>query len=414
MLMNQPFEVEILKLVYGGPGLGRHEGKVVFVPFSVPGDVLLAKAVEEKKNFIRAMAVRIIRAGPGRRQPHCPHFGVCGGCQWQHLEYHVQVETKRQILEETIRHHFPETRDLPIHMRASPQEFGYRSRARIQVRGFGSDARAGFFRSQSRVIEDIDECPLLRPTLNRGIREIREARRAGTGDPGLQQFEIACSEEENLWGWSEVQSDLDESISALTIAGDRGSEPVFSRKIGGFVYSLSPSVFFQANDFMIGQLVSSVLELTQTAEKGTAVDLYCGVGLFSLPLGLRFGQVVAVEHSAAASSLCSKNAGASGLANIRIICADVCAWMKAVGSVAPPASSLLLLNPPRTGAGPEVMSMVAEWAPENIIYISCDPQTLCRDLAALPTPDFRIDHIEGLDLFPQGYHFETVVRLRRP
>ncbi len=412
--MTESFEIKIEKIVYGGTGMGRHAGKVVFVPFTVPGDLLLVRTVKEKKNFIRATTVRVLEGGPGRRTPHCAHFGLCGGCQWQQLEYAAQVEAKRQILEDVFHHHFPETRRLRLHMTASPQEFGYRSRARIQVRGFGPDAKVGFFRTQSHTIEDVDECPLFRPLLKLGLRTVRDDRFKGTGSPGLQQLQLACSEEEGLWGCTEVESELDEGISALTAAGtDCGDEVVFKRRLGEFTLSVTPSVFFQANDFMISLLVSTVHNLILPAERKAALDLFSGVGLFSLPLASRFERVVAVESAPAASKLCAQNAAGAGMSNIQVVCADVNAWMKSVGSVAPPAYSLILLDPPRCGAGAEVMSRIAEWAPEHILYVSCDPQTLCRDLASIPGREYQIDHIEGLDLFPQTYHFETLVRLHR-
>lgn len=412
--MTKPFEVKIEKLVYGGAGLGRVMGKVVFVPFSAPGDRLLVKPVEDKKNFIRAATSRLLEAGPCRRSPLCPHFERCGGCQWQHLEYPRQVDAKRQILEEIFRHRFPETRRLLINMRASPQEYGYRSRTRIQVRGSGSDVKVGFFRFQSHVIEDVAECPLLRPSLNQALRSIRDAQAKNTGNPDLQQLEVACSEEEGTWGSTEVESSLDEGISALSAAGgNHTEEAILRRRIGEFGYSLTPSTFFQANDFLIAELAATVRELATCARPGPALDLFCGVGLFSLPLACRFKNVVAVENSPVASRLCAMNAEAAGLSSIQVVCADVSAWMKAVGSIAPPAYTLIVLDPPRAGGGPEVMNRIVEWAPESIIYVSCDPQTLCRDLALLPSRDYRIDHVEGLDLFPQTYHFETIVRLRR-
>ncbi len=412
--MTRLFEIRIEKLVYGGAGLGRHGGKVVFVPFSAPGDLLRVKPVEEKKNLIRATTLEVLEAGPGRRRPGCPHFGVCGGCQWQHLEYPRQVEFKRQILCEKFHHHYPETRALPITMRPSSQEYGYRARARLQVRGFGADSKTGFYRFQSHAIEDIEECPLLRPSLARGLRAIRKIRVEGTGSPGLQQLETACSEEEGIWGSAEVESGLDEGISALSAAGGyREQETVLHRRVGGFVYSLAPSVFFQANDFMLDELVSSVLDLTQGLGPGAALDLFCGVGLFSLPLARQFEKVVGVEKSPVACRFCRQNAESASLVNVQVVCADVAAWMKAVGSVAPPAFPVILLDPPRTGANREIMNRIAEWVPETVIYVSCDLQTLCRDLAPLASRDYRIDHVEGLDLFPQTYHFETVVRLRR-
>lgn len=412
--MTKPFEVNIEKLVYGGPGLGRVEGKVVFVPFSAPGDRLLVRPVEDKKNFIRAATIKLLEAGPCRRSPPCPHFERCGGCQWQHLEYPLQVDAKRQILEEIFHHHFPETRRLPINMRASPQEYGYRSRARIQVRASGSVVKVGFFRFQSHVIEVVAECPLLRPSLNLALRSIRDAKAKSTGNLDLQQLEVACSEEEGTWGSTEVESSLDEGISALSSSGgNHTDEAVLRRRIGEFAYSLTPATFFQANDFLIAELVATVLDLAACTRPGPALDLFCGVGLFSLPLARRFENVVAVENSPVAARLCAVNAEAAGFPNIKTVCADVSAWMKTVGSIAPPAYTLIVLDPPRSGAGPEVMNRIVEWAPESIIYVSCDPQTLCRDLALLPYRDYQIDHAEGLDFFPQTYHFETIVRLKR-
>jgi 23S rRNA (uracil1939-C5)-methyltransferase len=176
---------------------------------------------------------------------------------------------------------------------------------------------------------------------------------------------------------------------------------------------VAPQVFFQANDFMISELVATVQELGRIPKPGSALDLFAGIGLFSLPIARGFTEVTAVESSPAASRLCDENAVNCGLYNIRVVCADVAAWMKAVASVASPSFDLVLLDPPRTGAGQEIMQRIGEWAPETILYISCDPQTLVRDLAFLPIRDYRIDFVQGLDLFPQTYHFETVVRLKR-
>jgi 23S rRNA (uracil1939-C5)-methyltransferase len=170
-------------------------------------------------------------------------------------------------------------------------------------------------------------------------------------------------------------------------------------------------VFFQANEFMLGELVATVPPLLTGTS--SALDLFSGVGFFSLPLTKRFREVTAVESNPTAHRLCLANAARAGAENLHAVCADVGSWIQAVGSIAAPAFDLILLDPPRSGAGPEVMRRLAEWGPETLIYISCDPQTLTRDLAALVPRQYRIDFAEGLDLFPQTYHFETVVRLRR-
>ncbi len=412
---SKPFEITIDKLVYGGYGLGRHQGKVVLVPFSAPGDRLLVRAVTEKKNLIRAEVAQIIAGGYARNEPRCSHFGRCGGCQWQHLDYAQQVATKRQILEELFHHRFPQSRNLAIEMMASPEIYNYRSRARLQVRCYGSNSEIGFYRSQSHIIEDIESCPLLRPSLNRALGEIRRSEFRGGFYQSAKELEIAGSEETGEWSAQAVEQGLDESSSSLGKGQDDRREPVFplKRTVGGFTYKLLPSAFFQANDFLITALADTVLGLAKSSGRASALDLFSGVGLFSLPLARHFVKVTAVENSPVAAHLCAENAKAAAVDNLRISQLDVLDWMRAVGSISPPAFDVVVLDPPRTGAGADVMEHLREWAPETIIYVSCDPNTLCRDISFLPTGDYEIDSIKGLDLFPQTYHFETIVRLKR-
>ena len=407
-LASDEFQVRIDKIVYGGDGLGRPEGKVVFVPFAVPGDLLRVRPVEQKKNYMRAAIVSVLEPGPGRHQPPCPYFGTCGGCQWQQLEYARQVETKRQILEDIVRHHFPETRKLLISMKASPMDYQYRSRARVQIRGSAAARTVGYFKFRSHEVEDIRSCPLLRPTLNEALGSVR-ARVQAPG-PMAMEVDIACSEEERQWGWAERNPSAGEDEQGA------GAEPVpllLRRTVGEFAYAVSPGAFFQGNDFTVADLAGTVGELAHGRGNRAALDLYCGVGLLTLPLARLYETVTAVEGSPAASALCSRNAEAAGLRNIRVACADVGRWMAAVGSVSAPGFELIVLDPPRAGAGDEVMGLIRDWAPEAVIYVSCDPQTMCRDLATLPARDYEIDEVLGIDLFPQTYHFETVVRLIR-
>ncbi len=404
------FQVRIEKVVYGGDGLGRAQGKVVFVPFSVPGDLLRVRAVERKKNFLRAAIVAVLEPGPGRQQPPCPYFGVCGGCQWQQLEYARQVETKRQILEETVRHHFPATRNLLIPMKASPADYHYRSRARLQIRGSEAPRTVGFFKFRSHDVEDIRSCPLLQPTLNEALAAVRT--RAQDPGPAPQEVDIACSEENRRWHSAACDLPAGEGSSGRDGAA-APTPPLLRRTVGEFAYAVAPGVFFQANDFTIADLTGTVAGLAQGRGNRAALDLYCGAGLLSLPLARLFESVTAVESSPEASALCSYNAEAAGLRDVRVVCAEVERWMAAVGSVSPPGFDLVVLDPPRAGAGIEVMARIREWAPETIVYVSCDPQTMCRDLAALPEQNYTIDEVLGIDFFPQTYHFESIVRLAR-
>jgi len=410
----QAFEITIEKVVYGGMGLGRHEGKVVFVPFSTAGDKLLVRVVQRKKNLIRASIERVLAPGPTRREPDCIHFGTCGGCQWQHMDYAAQVETKRLILQELFHHRFPETRKLGIGMKPSPEFLGYRSRARLQLRGFGKESLVGFYRFQSHDLVDVERCPLFQPSLNQALAAIREQWKEGKADPGAMQVELICSEQEGRWASSEIERDLEEGFSSLgKIEASAPNRPLLTRTIGEFEYQVAPQVFFQANDFMISELVSVVMESVAGAGHNSALDLFSGIGLFSLPLGRRFRNVTAVESAPEAGRMCRENAEGAGLENIRVVCADASAWMRTIAAVGAPGFDLIVLDPPRTGAGVTVMEQITDWAPKRIVYVSCDPQTLVRDLALLPERDYGIDSIQGLDLFPQTYHFETVVRLQR-
>lgn len=407
---TRTYEVTIEKLIYGGDGIARHNGKVVFVPFSVPGDRLTVRPVEEKKTFIRAEIVRILEAGAGRVAPLCPHFEKCGGCQLQQLEYPQQVESKRQILQELFHHRFPQTRELPITMRACTQPVGYRSRARVQLRGAGECARVGFFRHGSHTIEDIENCPLFRESLNEALSSLRQFKRKADKDSSAQEMDMACSEEEGSWATARAGTDAEQE-GITTLVGRRKEDVILQRRVGEFTYSVTASVFFQANDFMISELVASVLEAGKGAGNKSALDLFCGVGLFSLPLARKFARVVAVENSSKAVRLCRQNAKASGLSNIEPVCADVCEWIKSETDRT--SYDLLLLDPPRGGAGADIMERIKEWGLRHIIYVSCDPQTLVRDLARIAPNEYRIEFVEGLDMFPQTYHFETVVRLSK-
>lgn len=408
---SSTIEVTIEKVVYGGAGLARHEGKVVFLPFTAAGDRVKARVVEQKKNFIRASVVEILEPGPGRQVPPCPHFGSCGGCQWQHLEYSRQLETKRAILEEIFHHRFPETRNLRIDMKGCPEPFGYRSRARIQMRGFGEGSKIGFFQFHAHDVEDVESCPLFRPLLNTALESIRETRRSAASDPGVQQMELACSSEEEAWAAANLHTAGNPATEFETESGG-SKEILLRRKVGEFSFLVSPATFFQANDFLLEALVETVSNLSKDAGTGAALDLFSGVGLFTLPLARHFQRVVAIEESLLASRLCTRNALDAGLANVEVICAEASAWIPAEAS--DQAFDLIVLDPPRAGASSKVFERLIQWGAGTILYVACDPQTLARDLALLSPRFYRIDFVRGFDLFPQTYHFETVVRLRLP
>jgi tRNA/tmRNA/rRNA uracil-C5-methylase (TrmA/RlmC/RlmD family) len=409
------FTATVEKLLYGGDGLARRDDKVVFIPYSVPGDELLVRSVAEKKNFTRAEIVRVLTPGAGRVAPACPHFGRCGGCDWQQLEYPRQVEAKRLILEELFHHRFPETRELEIPMHPSPQPLAYRSRARVQIdrneNGRGRTS-VGFFRRGSHIVQDIESCPLFRPLLGEALRELRQTPFGKNRKFDVDEVEIACSDADGAWviGWPGRSE-------------KPGKEAFLKKQVGSFSYTLSAGSFFQTNDFLIGALVEEVMGLvdntndtdgtngTAAGKESVAVDLYSGAGLFSLPLSRRFGAIAAVEYSREASRLGARNASDAGCANISNICTDVAAWLKVQS---PRRFDCIVLDPPRTGVTSGVMEEIVRLAPKTIVYVSCDPQTLARDLGRMNPSPYRIASVAGFDMFPQTYHFETVVKLTAP
>ncbi len=404
-------QIRIEKLVFGGDGLGRLDGKVLFVPFSAPGDWLSVRVAESRKGFARAHISKILQRGPSRRVHACRYFRVCGGCNWQHVEYAGQIEAKRSILEEILHHRLPETRDLEIGMRPSPAEYGYRSRARLQVRQSARGLTLGFYRMRSHTVEQIESCPLLRPLLNSALTILKKRFERDPLPLDVHEIEIAASEETQRWAWS---LPLNEGkLPTVSVRAGGEQDCLLARKIRGLTYSVSPSAFFQANDFMVSDLVSCVMSLVQEASPEVALDLYGGVGLFSLPLAKHAREVIVVESSPIAAGLCRVNAASAGLTNMKVIEADAGRWPGTAATPPAPNADLLLLDPPRTGAGKAVLDLIARTKAKTVIYVSCDPQTLVRDLTALCAQGFRIDFVEGLDLFPQTYHFETVVRLRR-
>jgi len=409
-----PFEVTIEKLVYGGSGLGRSSGKVVFVPYSAPGDRLLVQTLREKKNYTLGTIAEILSPAPGRINPPCPHFGKCGGCHLQHMTYPLQVEAKENILREVLHHRFPYTRDISITMEECPQPLAYRSRARIQVRKSAGTISTGFYRSESHTVEAIKECILLRPPLNQAL----EALRSSEPDTGIgmdiRELDIAGSYEEGLW--TVFSADKDAGTGALGSEIQPRAwnhEVLLKRKVGKFVYSVTAASFFQANDFMIARLVELVREMAEDCSHNTVLDLFAGVGLFSLPLAELYGSVVAVEHSRTASELSSANASAAGMDGIQSVCADVADWLQSHISKTAGSFDLILLDPPRSGAGSRIMEQIRSLAPKTILYISCDPQTLARDLSCITEDRYVIEQVVGLDMFPQTFHFETIVRLIR-
>jgi 23S rRNA (uracil1939-C5)-methyltransferase len=431
-------EIKIEKLIYGGDGLAHHDGATVFVPFVMRDERVLVEPVEQKKKFMRARVDQLVEASPNRIPPECKHFGVCGGCNYQHIPYDSQIPFKKEILRETLRRigHIDWQGEITAH--ASPP-WSYRNRAQWKVRAI-SDASAGsnasesaklamgYFRANSTALCAIEDCAILAPPLLKAFHALREGLATGAFPRQLREIEVFAAPGEDsasrllltatFAGFPSRIGEDAEKIRA-TVPGlesvllhDPGRDrmellgPGFIEyRVNDITYRVGHFSFFQVNDFLVRSLVDE--SVVQEDRGRLAFDLYAGVGLFSVPLAEHFERVVAVESNPAAARDLKSNA--RNRAAIEVRATDVDDFLARCKE----SPELVVLDPPRAGLSPGVIDRLAHLAPQRINYVSCEPPTLARDLAAFQKPGYEISAIHLFDLFPQTFHMEAVVRLTR-
>jgi 23S rRNA (uracil1939-C5)-methyltransferase len=442
--------VTIEKLIYGGEGLAHHEGSTVFVPFVLPGEQVEAAPVEQKKKFVRARLSKALSPSPERVAPPCPHFGICGGCDYQHIPYEAQLKYKADILRETLRRLGRIDWPGEIATHASPS-WSYRNRAQWKVRPIKSAAAGesagdagnaetrepaegsaerpkleiGYFRANSTALCAVEHCDILSPLLLKTLLSLREALAAGVFPRTLREIEaFADSADSKLLltatfaGFPSRGDELAEKIrgivpemeSLLFFDPTRERMELFGPgfleyEALGAKYRVGHFSFFQVNRFLADDLAR---EVTEREEGGRlALDLFAGVGLFSIPLARRFERVVAVESNPAATRDLEANIRSGGSIEVRT--ADVERFLERFKD----KPDLITLDPPRAGLEPGIVKRIARIAPERITYVSCEPPTLARDLMGLREGGYDISEVHLFDLFPQTFHMEAVVRLKR-
>ncbi len=369
MKVGELVDVTIERLIAGGDGLARHREIILMVSYAVPGDEVRVRVTSVRKGYARGVLEQLLVPSPARRAPRCRHFGECGGCQWQQIEYATQLQWKQEIVRESLRRTGGIEWVKPIPIRAGA-EYGYRSRAQWKL----AFPHFGYSRAGSHEIVPAQECPVLAPELEALLP------RRSTGGP----------------------REVEAALGALGVGWD---DEEIERHAGGFRLAGPANGFFQANRFLLETLIEETVAGPVVAQ---ACDLYAGVGLFSLPLAGKHGQVVAVESEVRATRYLAQNAQHAGLTNLEVVTERVAAWLQH-----PPfRPDLVVLDPPRIGAKDAVPGLVS-LAPARIVYVSCDPVTLARDLGALVRGGYRLDTVTALDLFPQTHHVETVVSLTR-
>jgi 23S rRNA (uracil1939-C5)-methyltransferase len=428
-------QLTIEKLVYGGDGLARlpadenGRGKAVFLPFVLGGETVEASLLEQKRGFARAHVDNIIQSSPLRIAAKCPYFGACGGCHYQHTGYPHQLEIKVAILKENLRRIAKIELDTDLIVHPSP-EWNYRNRARLQVKADPQFA-LGYYKFNSHQVLPVDECPISSPLINRTIAAVWQMGRAGRIGPGIQEIEFFTNAEDSglllrlhaadirrqaaIQVAEGIMSALPQAagISVLRSLPGRNSEPepIVALGAGNLAYStqrasyqVSHGAFFQVNRHLVDELVGTV---TEGYSGDNALDLYAGVGLFSTVLSRSFAQVTAVESSPTSSADLAHNSPS----NVRTVAKTTEQFLESgVEKLRP---NFVVVDPPRNGLGEMVIRRLAGLRAGRMVYVSCDPATVSRDLAGLLGAGYRIQQAHVVDLFPQTYHVESVFHLVR-
>lgn len=428
---SPPLLVAIEKPIYGGAFLARAAGKAVFVPLALPGEQARVQIVEDKRSFATAEVDAILAPAPERMLAPCPHFGACGGCQYQHAAYEAQVGFKQTILRETLERagvRPPVTIDV---LAGNP--WAYRNRIRV---AFDGEGNPGYRGRRSHGVIPIVECPISAPLLVQTALRAAEFFRSLAPSTRPAELALFCDAEESAFLASmfvttsarvplaPLCEDLLQKIPELRgvefVEQQAGLPPRAIEQCGetslfyraaGFDYRVDHGAFFQVNRWLVDALVERVT----AGRSGTlAWDLFAGVGLFARKLAARFERVIAVEPAPAATAALAHNlngADAEAINSSTLAFLQRARRPKRSSSLALP--DLIVVDPPRTGLGAETTALLAGIAAPALTYVSCDPATLARDLRALLAAGYAIDRATLADLFPQTFHLETIVELRR-
>lgn len=389
--VGETLEVSVEKIIPNGLGLCFAENLTVFVPLSAKDDRLRVEIRQLKGKTAFASIIEILEPSNERVEPNCDYFGTCGGCDFQQISYKTQLDAKLGIIHDCLSRIGKIQFDEEIPIIASPEQFRYRLRA--QWHADTKRGKVGYFKRQSHDVVDAKSCPIL-------VKELEDR--------------LSLLREEVPWS-----TYISESVDIEAASGDSGKTSVYSEELlekteelsfelNGDRFFFNAQTFFQGNKFLIEKLVETALG---DAKGKTAIDLFCGAGLFSVPMGRKFDKVLAVEANDISIGFAKKNVEHARLENIELFQGRIKQFLYE-GIVEGEDIDFLLLDPPRSGVKKGALKMIADIGAKHISYVSCNPSTLARDLRILIDNGYAIEKICALDLFPQTHHVETVVSLR--
>ena len=359
-------------IAFGGEGVARVDDFVVFVPFVHVGEVVEAEVTEVKKNFARAKLVRVVTPSPERVQPACRYFAACGGCQYQHIDYAAQLRIKHKQITDLFERIGKISPDKIAPVVPCPQPYGYRNRIMIRSQWNKPEQKLniGFIRWDGGLVEDITECKIAEPALNEQILHVRK------NPPPKGGIKVVLRVQPEGW-------------------------------------EVPPDSFFQNNFFLLPKLVETVGAALKSAGARYLVDVFCGVGFFGIELAEHVESFVGVEFDRMAIKAARQNAAARNITNGEFVAGAVEDLLPGLLIRFTPGATSVLLDPPRKGCWPQTLQLLRETKPAQVIYVSCHPATMARDLNLLCADGvFELARVTPLDMFPQTQHVECVADLR--
>ena len=410
MNSTDEFEVDLITMVYGGDAMGRlPDGRAVFIPFCLPGERVRARLVEEKKGYARGRLVEVMRPSPLRIPARCPHFTQCGGCHYQHMAYAEQLKFKEAIVREQLVR-IGELPDPPLRpIRPSPQEWNYRNAVQFHLDPAG---KVGYQKANSHAVISILECSLPEEPLNELWPHLEFEP-----DSGLERLEMRLGQSDDILMVLESNEPdppefaVDFPISAVfrSPAGELvlSGEDFTLIEILGVPFQVSAGSFFQVNTAQAAAMVQHVLELAPVDRKSTVLDVYSGVGLFSLFLAQRAGRLVAVESAISACEDFATNLNSFDQVELyEGMAEEILPFLNVHPDV-------IVVDPPRAGIERVALDALIGMGSSTLIYVSCDPATLARDAKRLVRAGYKLEQVTPYDLFPQTYHVECIALFRK-
>ncbi|MBK5211807.1 MAG: 23S rRNA (uracil(1939)-C(5))-methyltransferase RlmD [Coriobacteriia bacterium] len=433
--------VRIQRLGAGADSVaGLSDGKTVFIPFGCPDDEVEIKIIEDRGNYARGEIVRIITPSPMRVSPSCPYFGTCGGCEWQHIDYADQLISKRNIVVDALsRIGKIENADaLVLDCVPSKNQYNYRNKIELEARMNNGRFELGFHKRGTHQLIEVDSCALFTKKFQKAPKALRGALSylVGNQDYAIERIgiraatftsdvEIALYTAPGPFPRAMVAKMLKQAMPQATsivrvLLKDKAETRTVSKvevllgkgrleeMIGDISYGISAPSFWQVNTRGAAVLVDSALEFLEPDETDTVVDLYSGVGTFTLPLAKSAGEVLAVESYGPAVRDLRRNLDENNL-DAEAIGGDAAREISSIDHI-----DGLIVDPPRAGLDAKVIeSLIGRKYLKKLVYVSCDPATLARDLKSLVAGGYSIIEVKPVDLFPQTHHVECVVSMSR-